>query len=231
MASSSSAGICLVTKVFVVAGVSAQAPAGRIFFDEDLPCDDFDAKFPPSSFPDMKTKCKTKHNAKKNKTKTRCNLICKNGQENVWSTKPIKCKVQRTSNGPVPVGAYKWNPSSIDGVKDLCGIKERCSNPKTMYNLTNKLLSSEKFTEGRRIYYNFSCADMVTENRVFEMMPYPVDHVTCTCNFNKPNNVRCKWSKVKNSIVRCVRKDRENKFNEGDSGFAYDDMYESYDNY
>lgn len=75
-----------------LAGVSAQAPAGRIFFDEDLPCDDFDAKFPPSSFPDMKTKCKTKHNAKKNKTKTRCNLICKNGQENVWSTKPIKVK-------------------------------------------------------------------------------------------------------------------------------------------
>ena len=52
-----------------LAGVSAQAPAGRIFFDEDLPCDDFDAKFPPSDFPDMKTKCKTKHNKKKNKTK------------------------------------------------------------------------------------------------------------------------------------------------------------------
>lgn len=73
-----------------LAGVSAQAPSGRIFFDEDLPCDDFDVKFPPSDFPDMKTKCKTKHNAKKNKTKTRCNLICNNGQENVWSTKPIK---------------------------------------------------------------------------------------------------------------------------------------------
>lgn len=214
-----------------LAGVSAQAPAGRIFFDEDLPCDDFDVKFPPSLFPDMKTKCKTKHNAKKNKTKTRCNLICNNGQENVWSTKPIKCKIQRKAGGSVPIGSYKWNPSSIDGVGDLCEIKERCSNPKHMYNLTNKLLSSEKFVEGRRIYHNFSCADMVTENRVFEMMPYPVDHVTCTCNFNKPNNVRCKWSKVKNSIVRCVRKDRENKFNEGDSGFAYDDMYESYDNY
>merc|ERR1712157_50995 len=131
------------------------------------------------------------------------------------STRPIKCKLQRKAGQDVPVGQYKWNPSSIDGAGDLCEIKERCAKPQSLYNLTNKLLSYEKFTEGRRIFYNFSCADMVTENRVFEMMPYPVDHVTCTCNFNKPNNVRCKWT----------------KFNEGDSGFAYDDMYESYDNY
>ena len=75
-----------------LAGVSAQAPAGRIYFDEDLPCSDFDAMFPSSQFPDMKTKCKTKFNEKKNKTKTRCNLICKNGQENVWSTRPIKVR-------------------------------------------------------------------------------------------------------------------------------------------
>ena len=72
---------------------------------------------------------------------------------------------------------------------------------------------------------------MVIDDKVFEMVPYPVDHVTCTCIFTKRYNTRCKWSNVKNAIVRCVRKDRENKFNEGNSGFAYDDMYESYDNY
>ena len=87
-----------------LAGVSAQAPAGRIYFDEDLPCSDFDAMFPASQFPDMKTKCKTKFNEKKNKTKTRCNLICKNGQENVWSTRPIKV---RSSESPfIP---EKWS--------------------------------------------------------------------------------------------------------------------------
>ena len=72
---------------------------------------------------------------------------------------------------------------------------------------------------------------MVTEDRVFEMKPYPVNSVSCYCNYNRPYNVNCKWSRFKNSHVRCVRKDGENKFNEGDSGVAYDDMYESYDNY
>merc|ERR1711893_369757 len=217
-----------ISALVAFAGVSAQAPSGRIYFEEDLPCDNFADLFPPSDFPDMKTKCKTKRNIKKNKIKTRCNLLCLNGQENVWSTKPIKCKVQRNAGDPdFPVGSYKWNPKSIDGT-DLCGIKERCQDPKRMYNLTNKLLNMEKFVDGRRTFYNFSCDDMVSENKVFEMMPFPTDHVTCTCNFNKPNNVRCKWSKVKNSIIRCVRRDREDKFFEGDSGFAYDDMYESY---
>ena len=81
---------------------------------------------------------------------------------------------------------------------------------------------------------------MVSDNKVFEMIPFPTDAVSCTCNFNKPSNVRCKWSKVnintkpatkltdsfkvKNSIVRCVRKDKEDKFFDG--SFMYDDMYE-----
>ena len=71
-------------------GVRAQTPADKIFFDENLTCDDFDTKFPASLYPDMKTKCKTKHNKKRGKTKTWCNLICKNGQMNIWAVKPLK---------------------------------------------------------------------------------------------------------------------------------------------
>ena len=55
------------------------------------------------------------------------------------------------------------------------------------------------------------------------MRPYPVDSATCTCNYNKPSNIRCKWSKVKKSIVRCVRADRTNK-NQNDEYF-YEEMY------
>ena len=86
-----------ISALVAFAGVSAQAPSGRIYFEEDLPCDNFADLFPPSDFPDMKTKCKTKRNIKKNKIKTRCNLLCLNGQENVWSTKPIKV------NDPYPL--------------------------------------------------------------------------------------------------------------------------------
>ena len=79
-----------ISALVAFAGVSAQAPTGRIYFEEDLPCENFADLFPPEDFPDMKTKCKTKRNVKRNKVKTRCNLLCLNGQENVWSTKPIK---------------------------------------------------------------------------------------------------------------------------------------------
>lgn len=37
---------------------------------------------------------------------------------------------------------------------------------------------------------------MTDNEKVFEMIPFPTDGVSCTCNFNKPSNVRCKWSKV-----------------------------------
>ena len=68
------------------------------------------------------------------------------------------------------------------------------------------------------------CDNMEQNGKNFAMMPYPTDHVTCTCNTNKPSNVRCKWKKVKNSIVRCVRADKE-KFQNEDPAF-YDDMYD-----
>lgn len=70
--------------------------------------------------------------------------------------------------------------------------------------------------------FNFSCDDMTLNGKTFAMKPFPTDYVTCTCNTNKPSNVRCKWMKVKNSIVRCVRADKD-KFNDGNA--YYDDMY------
>ena len=60
------------------------------------------------------------------------------------------------------------------------------------------------------MYIYFSCNDYTNKDsgKVFKMVPYPEDTATCTCNYNKPSNVRCKWSKIKKSIVRCVRADR-----------------------
>ena len=58
------------------------------------------------------------------------------------------------------------------------------------------------------------------------MVPFPKDFATCTCNYNKPSNIRCKWSKIKNSIVRCVRSDY-NKLNDGAFADEYfDEMYQ-----
>ena len=68
---------------------------------------------------------------------------------------------------------------------------------------------------------------MESNGKTFAMMPYPTDFVTCTCNTNKPSNVRCKWMKVKNSIVRCVRADKAKFHDDGDSPAFYDDMYDS----
>merc|ERR1712141_794974 len=187
------------------------------FFRETTPCSDFANVF--GSFDGMKTKCKGKSNKKK--TKQFCNLICENGQENVWSTRPIKCKARKS--GP-DVGQYKWKPTKIRNPEDLCNPKEKCPQLKTMYNITNKLLDVEKTTEGRRTFYNFTCRDMEQNGKTFAMIPFPKDHVTCTCNTNKPSNVRCKWSKVKNSIVRCVRADKT-KFQYDPA--MYDDMYDS----
>ncbi|CBY08669.1 unnamed protein product [Oikopleura dioica] len=202
--------------------VSAKRPV-NVFMDETLPCDNFAEVFPADQFPDMKTSCKVKSNKKK--TKAFCNLLCLNGQHNVWSTKNIKCKRVRNNNDDdYEIGQYRWRPNTIRDAGSLCEVKERCQDPKKIYNLTNKLLSYEKTIDGRRTWYNFSCDDMTSNEKVFEMIPFPTDGVSCTCNFNKPSNVRCKWSKVKNSIVRCVRKDKEDKFFDG--SFMYDDMYE-----
>jgi hypothetical protein len=207
-------------RIFSFAALAIGAYGQSVMLDENTPCSDFANVF--GSFDGMKTKCKGKSNKKK--TKQFCNLICENGQENVWSTRPIKCKAKKSG---VDVGKYKWRPSKIKNADDLCNPKEKCPQLKTMYNVTNKLLSWEKSVVGRRTFYNFTCDDMESNGKTFKMMPYPTDHVTCTCNTNKPSNVRCKWMKVKNSIVRCVRADKAKFHDEGGNPAFYDDMYDS----
>lgn len=205
-------------RIFSLAALAIAANGQTVQLDENTPCSDFAEVF--GSFDGMKTKCRGKSNKKK--TKQFCNLICENGQQNVWSTRPIKCKAKKS--GP-DVGQYKWKPNKIKNADDLCNAKEKCPQLKTMYNVTNKLLSWEKSVDGRRTYYNFTCGDMEQNGKTFKMKPFPTDHVTCTCNTNKPSNVRCKWMKVKNSIVRCVRADKS-KFNDENNYQMYDDMYD-----
>merc|ERR1712039_359483 len=207
-------------KIFSLAALAIGVASQTVQLDENTPCSDFAEVF--GSFDGMKTKCKGKKNKKK--TKQHCNLICENGQQNVWSTRPIKCKAVKT--GP-NVGSYKWKPNKIKNADELCDAKEKCPQLKTVYNVTNKLLSWEKSVVGRRTFYNFTCDKYFRDGKTFEMMPYPTDYVTCTCNTNKPANVRCKWMKVKNSIVRCVRADKEKFQNDEDfDGYPmYDDMY------
>jgi len=211
-------------RIFSLAALAVSAygqrgsQANTVMLNEDTPCSDFAEVF--GSFEGMKTKCKGKSNKKK--TKQFCNLICENGQQNVWSTRPIKCKASKKGGD---VGQFKWKPNKIKNADDLCSAKEKCPQLKTMYNVTNKLLSWEKSVVGRRTFYNFSCDDMENNGKVFAMIPYPTDYVTCTCNTNKPSNVRCKWMKVKNSIVRCVRADKTKFQNDPPFYDMYDDSY------
>merc|ERR1739848_910452 len=75
-------------KIFSLAALAIGVASQTVQLDENTPCSDFSEVF--GSFEGMKTKCKGKKNKKK--TKQHCNLICENGQQNVWSTRPIKCK-------------------------------------------------------------------------------------------------------------------------------------------
>lgn len=206
-------------KIFSLAALAIGVASQTVQLDENTPCSDFAQVF--GSFDGMKTKCKGKSNKKK--TKQFCRLICENGHQNVWSTKPIKCKRQKS--GP-NAGAYKWSPSKIVNAGSLCDAKEKCPQLKTQYNVTNKLLSWDKSVDGRKTIYNFSCANMEDNGKTFKMKPYPTDTVHCTCNTNKPNNVRCKWKKVKNSIIRCVRADKAKFNDEGGDYPMYDGMYD-----
>ena len=73
-----------------------------------------------------------------------------------------------------------------------------------------------------------SCAPYIRRNGVVvPLVPFPTDFATCTCNYNKPTNIRCKWSKIKNSIVRCVKSTWYNKLNDGGLDDEYfDEMYQ-----
>ena len=85
------------------------------------------------------------------------------------------------------------------------------------YNLTVRTFSGENLLHYKReevskgqTRFSFLCDDWVNEEngKVFEMKPYPVNEIRCSCNYNKPSNVRCKWDKVKKSAIRCIRNDR-----------------------
>lgn len=219
-------------KVFSIATLAtvALAQKGTMFLDEDVECDNFGGKF--DKIKGMKPVC----NANKGpvQKKWRCNLKCSNGNENVWSIRPIKCKVKNHSESSKyddsQPTVYKWKPNQIKGADSLCDEKEECGNIRDQYNVSNKLLSWTKTqVTDRQTLFEFSCADWENKenDKVFEMHPYPVTSATCTCNYNKPSNIRCKWSKIKKSIVRCVRKDRPKGQHENDE-YYYEDMY-SYD--
>lgn len=186
------------------AGLAAVASGLDIFLDTDTGCGDFQSAFIDvvNKAVDDKGRVKGNCKSKKGGKKFFCHLNCENGNENVWSTRKIKCKKQKDDE-------YKWKPKSIKGADSLCEKKERCGKPQEQYNLTNILLSWDKEqTSTRTTTFKFACSQLVQDNKVFDMVPFPVSEAKCTCNYNKPSNVRCKWSKVKNSIVRCVRADR-----------------------
>merc|ERR1712113_1058159 len=204
-------------KLFTTIGLSLAtlAYAGQnVYFDSSEPCKNFDENF--GTIAGMTGKCKT--NRKKNKYF--CNLKCANGYENVWSTRPIKCKIDK--NDPTQ---FKWKPNKIKNADQLCEEKDDCGRVQDKYNVTNKLLSWTKEKDGRSVHYTFACANMKSNGKEFAMVPYPEDTATCVCNYNKPSNIRCKWSKIKKSIVRCVRADRP----KGQSDFYYEDAYNLYD--
>jgi hypothetical protein len=216
-------------KVFSIASLAAVAVAqkGTMYLDETVECDNFGGKF--DKIKGMKPKCTT--NKGPITKKWRCNLECANKNENVWSVRPIKCKVKNhpdsdkyDSSQPTE---YKWRPNQIRDAETLCDEKEECGNIKHQYNLTNKLLSWEKTkVNDRQTVFNFTCADWTNKEngRTFEMTPYPKRSAICTCNYNKPSNIRCKWTKIKKSIVRCVRADKNPDVPLNDEYF-YDDMY------
>jgi len=215
-------------KVFSIATLAAVAVAqkGMMFLDEDVECDNFGGKF--DKIKGMKSVCTA--NKGPVQKKWRCNLKCSNNNENVWSIRPIKCKVKNhpelNNYDDSKPTTYKWKPDAIRNADTLCDEKEECGNIREKYNVTNKLLSWDKTKiNDRQIRFDFTCADWTNKEngKTFEMRPYPVDSATCTCNYNKPSNIRCKWSKVKKSIVRCVRADRTNK-NQNDEYF-YEEMY------
>merc|ERR1711993_218857 len=135
-------------KIFSL-GLATLATAQQwTYFDENVPCDQFNQKF--EKIKGMTAKCSA--NKGPIKKKWRCHLKCSNGNPNVFSVKPIKCK----SKGGVP----KWRPSKIKDPEALCDDKDRCDGLKSQYNVSNKLLTWEKSrVSERQVRYDFACKD------------------------------------------------------------------------
>ena len=100
-------------------------------------------------------------------SKYRCNLKCDNGNENVWSVRPLKCKVfdgveydygKKVGETRGYWEVYKWRPSGIKNIDTLCDNKKvNCDNIEQKYNLSNKLLSWEKVqVNARQTRFDFS---------------------------------------------------------------------------
>jgi len=201
-------------KIFAL-GLATLAQAQQwMYLDEEVPCTEFNTKF--EKIKGVTAKCTA--NKGPVQKKWRCHLKCANGNQNVFSVRPIKCK----NKGGVP----KWKPSKIKNADTLCDNKDECDGLKTQYNVSNKLLTWTKSRPNpRQVQYDFACDDWTNKDngKVFEMTPFPARTATCTCNYNKPSNVRCKWSKIKKSIVRCVRADRpKGQYDD----IYYEDMYQ-----
>merc|ERR1711892_335152 len=102
-------------KVFSIATLAtvAMAQKGTMMLDEDVECENFGGKF--DKIKGMKPVCTV--NKGPIAKKWRCNLKCSNKNENVWSVRPIKCKIKNhpeskrfDSNLPT---TYKWRPHQI----------------------------------------------------------------------------------------------------------------------
>merc|ERR1719393_274728 len=167
-------------KIFSIAALACAVQGLNMQLDEDVPCDNFGGKF--DKIKNMKPKCVA--NKGPVQKKYRCNLSCTNGNTNVWSVRPIKCKVKNANSDknpkydPTKPTEYKWKPSQIKGADTLCDDKEECDNVRSIYNLTNKLLDWTKTqVNERQIRFDFVCNDYTNKDsgKVFKMVPYPED--------------------------------------------------------
>merc|ERR1712176_1481928 len=125
-------------KIFSIAALACAVQGLNMQLDEDVPCDNFGGKF--DKIKNMKPKCTA--NKGPVQKKYRCNLQCTNGNTNVWSVRPIKCKVKNANSDKNPKydsskpTEYKWKPNQIKGADTLCDDKEECDNVRSIYNLT-----------------------------------------------------------------------------------------------
>ena len=75
-------------------------------------------------------------------------MKCDNGNQNIWSIRPIKCRVPNHQDLPnydeTKPTIHKWKPDTVSDVDTLCDEKEVCGNIREKYNLSEKLLSWKK---------------------------------------------------------------------------------------
>merc|ERR1712226_167166 len=138
-------GIFRAMKIFSIAALACAVQGLNMQLDEDVPCDNFGGKF--DKIKNMKPKCVA--NKGPVQKKYRCNLSCTNGNTNVWSVRPIKCKVKNANSDknpkydPTKPTEYKWKPSQIKGADTLCDDKEKFDL--TLFETITQTRTVEKF--------------------------------------------------------------------------------------